>query len=538
MKIKRTISMALALMLALAALTGCGKKAQPAEAPAAETAKTETAAAQTAAKEEAPAQAEEPIKLKLMFRSFDEYVPGSIGDLWVDQIEEHCGVEIEWICPAASAYEENLQLTLLDDEKPDAMIIPTTWTGSPTFIDACKNGIFINIDEMLPNYPNLTKHTAQASFDALKALGDDRVFGMPRSTVRRADGWGLNEQWLEKLGIEYKEGDYLTADEFFDILYKFTYDDPDGNGVNDTYGLQGYSDDTGNMITCLQHIFGLGAGPEVFNIDGKPVLLKYSKEYDNYKKYLAFVNKCWEAGVIDPDAFSIDRATSIDHYNSLIVGVQSLYAANMNLVETDEFPFTNVYVPAVIEAEGATPGYGEFANGIYWYWGISNTCEHPEKVLEVFDYMLSDEQWSNLNAGSVEGVAFEMTADGNYDFSKTEDFKAKGLGSTNPIKDVVRRATDGEFYVDKSLPVETRERVAALINKSFDLYIEPMDDGFSPSVSSDPTFVEYNAYMIQEEAKIITGEKPVDYWDEILDGWYKAGGDKYVEEIMAYINSK
>ena len=46
------------------------------------------------------------------------------------------------------------------------------------------------------------------------------------------------------------------------------------------------------------------------------------------------------------------------------------------------------------------------------------------------------------------------------------------------------------------------------------------------------------AFVAQAEAKIITGEEPIEYWDEVLDGWYAAGGDKYCEEVLAYINSK
>lgn len=532
MKFTKFLSLLLAAVMIMSMLAGCAKDEPVADDPVKEP------VAEQSPESDAPAEdaTAEPVKLKLMFRSFEEYVPGTIGDKWIDQIEEHCGVEIEWIRPAASAYEENLQLTLLDEELPDAMILPTTWVSSATFKDACEAGIFIDLADMLPNYPNLIEHTAAASFEALKVLDDDRIFGVPRSTVRRADGFSLNEQWLENLGIEYNEGDILTADEFYDILYAFTYDDPDGNGVNDTYGLMGYSNDDGTMVNNLQHIFGLGLGTEVYDINGEPVLLKYSKEHSNYKDYLAFANKCWEAGVIDPDAYSIDRVTAGDHM--LFVGSESIYAANMNYIQTDIAPFTYKYVPAVVPEEGATPGYGEFANGIYWFWGISSQCEHPEKVLEVFDYMLSDDQWNNLNAGSVEGVAFEMTADGNYDFSKTEEFKANGLESTDPIKDIVRRSSDGEFYVDKTLPVEMRERIAKLINTSFDLYIEPLDDGFVPSIATDPVFIEYNAFMIQAEAQIITGEKPIEYWDEVLDGWYEAGGAQYVEEIMAYVNAK
>ena len=29
-----------------------------------------------------------------------------------------------------------------------------------------------------------------------------------------------------------------TVEDVYDMLYKFTYDDPDGNGANDTYGLE------------------------------------------------------------------------------------------------------------------------------------------------------------------------------------------------------------------------------------------------------------------------------------------------------------
>jgi len=37
--------------------------------------------------------------------------------------------------------------------------------------------------------------------------------------------------------------------------------------------------------------------------------------------------------------------------------------------------------------------------------------------------------------------------------------------------------------------------------------------------------------------KIIVGEEPVEHWDEVLDGWYKAGGEEYVADMQAYIAS-
>ena len=526
---KKFAALLITLVMVINLFAGCGQEKNSPET-------TQTPSASPAQSGQTNAEAQEPVKLRFMINC--DITEGSVGDAWVKELEDHCNVEIEWISPAASAYEENLQLMLLDEDRPDAVIFPTSWLNSTSFADACKDGMFIPLEDMLPGYENLMAHTAQVSWDGLDIFDDGHIWGVPRSTVMRADGFVLNEQWLKALNIDYTEGEFLTLDKFFDILYAFTYDDPDGNGINDTYGLSAYSKEDGTLITALQHIFGIGTGSEFFNVDGKPVMLKYSKEYDNYKRYLAFANKCWEAGVIDPDAFSIDLTVAQDRQNVGTVGVFQSYPGNMNVVATEQKPNTYLYCPGVVEKAGDTYGYGEFATGIYWYWAISNTCAHPEKVLEVFDYILSDEQWTNLNAGSVEGVGFEILPDGNYDFSKTEALKAQGLDSINPIKLVMRRSDGAEFFINKSLPVEMQKRLADLIDVTFDLYIAPVDEGFVPTVATDPVFVEYQNFVIQAEAKIITGSEPVDYWDEVVDGWYAAGGTRYVQEVLDYINGK
>lgn len=528
---KRYIALFLAVLMSLSMFTACAAKGTT-ENPA-ET-KNDTASPSTEQNNTPEQSADaEPVKLKLMINA--EIVEGSVGAEWVKQLEEHCGVEIEWVSPPSSAYEENLQLMLLDEDRPDAVIFPTTWLTSAAFSDACSDGMFIPVEDMLADCPNLMAHTAELSWDGMDIFDDGHIWGVPRSTVRRADGYALNAEWLDNLGIEVDETEFLTVDEFFDILYAFTYDDPDGNGIDDTYGLRAYSLEDGTLITALQHIFGIGTGSEFYEIDGKPVMLKYSKEYDNYKRYLEFANKCWEAGVIDPDAFSIDLSVALDRMDNATVGVAQIYPAQINLLSGLDAP-RQAYCPGVVENEGDTFGYGEFGTGIYWYWAISSTCEHPEKVMELFDYILSDEQWTNLNAGSVEGFGFEFTADGNYDFSKTEALTEQGLESNVPIQLMLRRCDGAEFFIPKDLPIEIQERLKGMISTCFELYVEPVDGGFVPTITTDDTFIEYQNFVIQAEAKIITGAEPIDYWDEVVDGWYAAGGEQYIQEVLDYIS--
>ena len=515
--VKKLISLLLAVVMVVGLLAACNKD-KPAENKP---------------------QDGEPVKLTFMYGQA-EIVEGSIADQFFQMVEKACNVDIEWYTPPSSAYQDQLQLTLLEDKRPDAIIFPTNWTNNVSYKDAVNAGLFYDLADMLPKYENIMKHTAAVSWEALDIFDDGRIWGVPRSTVMRADGWHINEQWLKAIGSDYKEGDLMTVDELYDILYKFTYGDPDGNGVNDTYGVMAYATSEGLLNGHgMQHIFGI-SGTEWQEVDGKPVMLKFSKEYDNYKNYLAFMQKLWTNGLIDPDAFALDLSAAAERWAANVTGLWCQYAGNMQVKPTDDNPATYVYIPGVVEKEGDTFGYGDWGTGVYWYWSISNTCEHPEKVLEVFDYILSDEVWPSLNAKSLIGVGFDITADGEYDFSKTEALKAQGkdLEKTAPIGDIVRRHSEPEFFINKSLSKDLRDRLAAGIGYALEYYKAPVDEGYVPEQAADPVYIEYMAYVAQMEAKIITGELSVDAWDDVVDGWYKAGGDKYSEQVLAYINSK
>lgn len=42
----------------------------------------------------------------------------------------------------------------------------------------------------------------------------------------------MRKDWLDALELEIPQ----TVDDFYDVLHAFTYEDPDGNGSDDTYG--------------------------------------------------------------------------------------------------------------------------------------------------------------------------------------------------------------------------------------------------------------------------------------------------------------
>ena len=62
---------------------------------------------------------------------------------------------------------------------------------------------------------------------------DGQLVGVYRSRPIGRNGLGYRADWAEKLGLEEPK----TIEDIYNMMYQFTYGDPDGNGKDDTYGL-------------------------------------------------------------------------------------------------------------------------------------------------------------------------------------------------------------------------------------------------------------------------------------------------------------
>lgn len=301
----------------------------------------------------------------------------------------------------------------------------------------------------------------------------------------------------------------------------------------------GYADAEGNLITFLGQIFGIGDRDAWCDYDGEVIALKYSKDLPNFKNYLAFANRCWEAGVIDPDGFSINLSTSNQRWDNGMYGCCQMFPGHMAIRKPDDPSKADTrckFLPGVVEKEGDKYGYANFATGIWYFWAITSKAEQPERILEFFDYILSDEQWTNLSARGLEGVTFAKNEDGSFDTSLYDQLTNEQKNTT-PVSHILRRSDGAEFFVGIEYTPEERARITRMIDVTLENYILALDHGYVPAIATDPTFIEYNAYMNEQINKIIVGEVEVDEGDNILEGWYAAGGEEYVNDMRAYIAS-
>jgi putative aldouronate transport system substrate-binding protein len=155
-----------------------------------------------------------------------------------------------------------------------------------------------------------------------------------------------------------------------------------------------------------------------------------------------------------------------------------------------------------------------------------NTAKDPQKIVDVLDFMLSDDFWDTVNYG-VEGSAWQYDANRNRVAIPGSVYAAG--------KAILRRHNAPEFFVGVTTPVANRARIINLINICIQQAIFSMDGGFRPAVADDPTFIDAEKAYKVAVSKIIVGELPVSAYDAELDKWYKAGGEQYIRQMNAAI---
>ena len=484
-------------------------------------AETTTQAPATTAAESATTEA--PYEFTLYGNIAAELLNGD--KKFFEELSAQTNTKINVQLPPSSNYDESLTIMMAGGDYPELVLFPDH--TNVVFMDGVRDGAVLALNEYINNAPNIKQYSYDLSFQTLSVLGDGVIYGIPRTSIARADGYVIRKDWLDNLNIPFEEGKPITLDEFRDILVAFTNNDPDGNGINDTYGL-GQSTGDGNLYISapIAWAYGLIGWQEYPNEDFKYMNLQYSKKSDNFKQALAYVADLLSNRLIDPDWPTVNTDTQNQRYSQGITGVRPEFVGWMPNMLNDlheNAPDAELaYIVAIVQNDGDIGQGGSFSTGFWGQWCVMNTAKNPQKIVDVIDYMLSDEFWPIVNYG-LEGVAWE--------YDNANNRIAIPDSGYNGGRAIVRRNNAPEFFVGLNTAVEDRERIVNLINICIEQSIFSMDAGFRPATADDPAFIDANREYNVTISKIIAGDLPLDAYDGALESWYAAGGQKWIEEM-------
>lgn len=265
-------------------------------------------------------------------------------------------------------------------------------------------------------YPNLAawKDIHKA---ALNYYG--KIYGLPLSRNNSArEGWGYRLDWANKLNINVEPGKPVTLEVFEEMLDKFTNNDPDGDGNDNTVGL--FLDSWTGAFDIMQLWFGVPNGWGIAEDDSyakyniKKGDLVPAQLTEEYKVALRKFREWYQAGYINQDFLDVGGGDAVNKADNGLraqkggIGVQVLDGLRKveTYLESQGFVEENAPIDeALISLSGyVDTGLGGYCrpqkNGMNGFIAISklgniNTEEKLKDALYVLD-QLSDGWFNDL----------------------------------------------------------------------------------------------------------------------------------------------
>ncbi|MDO5349994.1 MAG: extracellular solute-binding protein [Lachnospiraceae bacterium] len=497
---RKAAAISLAAAMAAGSLTGCGGK------------------------KEAAAGSDGRYQIKAMtYDYFGNPMKGDVGAEIMDKVEDYMNMDLEVMWTPKDSYDDKLNLVLAGGGDDMPQIIATE-LKSPAIINAARAGALWDVEALMQEFPHL-KNAKTVVNDNIRI--DGKLYGIYRGRALGRNGMAYRKDWMDKLGLDTPE----TIEDVYNMLYAFTYDDPDGNGQDDTYGLA-LSKYTA-PLDIMQTWFGAPNGWG--EVDGKLIPVHQTEEY---LEALRWFRKLCEEGLIKKDFPTRDVATKSDDLKTQKAGVivdalddgrrVADYFENQN-IEGPEIDF----VGAVKKDENSQPKTMATlgCQGFFVITKAAKTEDDVRKCLEFLDKMNDEEMLTMANYG-LEGNHFQMGDDGkltrSHDATLNQEYQA-----LNQLVSYTEYPPNMDPYVTlNETEVYDKQQATIAANEQYTVS-NPAAGILGDSAEYTKNGVALDKIIEDARIQYIVGQIDEDQLKAQWDLWSKSGGDKVIEEVNA-----
>ena len=446
------------------------------------------------------------------------------GDRIIAAINEKFDIDlnVEYV-PEGSVEKVNVQMA--SGDLPD---IVTGAFGTSATQSWIENGMVIPLNDYLDDYPNLAAWLKEYTWTAI----DGQYYGIPFiSQYSVANSLiMMRGDWLEKLGLSYP----TNLDEMAAVLHAFTYDDPDGDGQDNTYGITGVKP----LANLDWPFFAYGIPYSDYGLDADGNVVPWF-ESEGWADGMRYVHALWEDGVIDREFMLNDNSKAEEKFYQGKAGAytNALYrhvARHINNLKSINENASLAYGLPPVGPDGVSFGLNKQGKTGFLTC-VTVTCPEPEKALAFLDFMVSEEG-NNLVRLGIEGVHYSVADDGSIVYHEEERMKdafsedgwahALAWGSLYwPLESGYYPSTAA--YADEALEtvaLASEAQKPELMKKTTDLEIE---------YGSELTDI-YNQYFLD----MMTGDLSVEEGLPKLSAeWRSQGGEALLEELNEIYHS-
>ena len=470
------------------------------------------------------------------------------NNIWTRTYRDVLGINLDykWVVDG-SMYGQKLGLSINSGDIPDMFVVDPAQLLTYQEADLLTDLTQVYETEASENTHNLLSQDPVA---LKSAKIDGKLWGIPLTdaSVTSASVLWIRQDWMDKLGINAP----TSMADVLEISKRFSEEDPDGNGVDDTIGLA-LDKNIWGAIAGLQGFFnGYHAYPGIwFEQDGE---LVYGSVQEEMRPALLALQEMYAQGEIDPE-FGVKDINQVSETIAkgkcgMEFGVwwNPYHPLNLSQANDPDAYWSAFAIPSVDD----TPAKSQYSSAVWSFLVIRQGYEHPEALIRMVNF------WTdNIVRSQDDNIRTTFLGDINTPDVVLYKYTPVVLWEPNAIIEGSHKLSEALSKHDPSgLDLDTQWRYR-IIQAYFEqgvkeAWVEVATNGPNGAVSiledvlvdrgmlnrfygtptptmalKFPTLQTMESEMI---TKVIMGDS-IELFDQFVENWYKLGGTGITEEV-------
>lgn len=456
-------------------------------------------------------------------------------------LEEKYNVTIKLETVTSGDVETYISTAFAGGDTPDVFCVGSDMKN--TFFTIGEQGLLVDATEMYPLMPQTCKFVTKTLIE-YSTMPDGTIPFTTKYSIQDGDIWNLaiRKDWLDKMGMEVP----TTMDELLEYAKKCVTEDPDGNGMDDTYFMLAAGGGSG--LGMLEG-FATAYGNPNYSVgeDGKLVAPMLD---GTRKQTLQFINELYAANTLPADWYSIDwesakAYTMNDKIGMVRYPAGNLYGEYSNFTGAAADKVNNWYFLDTYPSETGKGGAGGNA-GVLLAIPKANIGDDQGKLMRICHILDAMCYGGEAYFETVQGGGLEVWADRGYTADVREyldngrsicyvDLSHPGyeLDSSNLALASWQNFGYTLKYQDQYTTNEEQKPWAEAVAAA-DANVAKIDRWENTALLyTTPAEVEatLKEYVNAQEYKFVVGDRSFDEWDTYVQEWLDQGGRQVIESV-------
>ena len=442
-----------------------------------------------------------------------------------------------------ATYEQAVEMSIEDNDIPDILVIK----GRDTLKELVRQGM---VEDLSQVYEECTTDRIKEMYASCgenlldSATFDGKLYAFPDTAVDQGTMliW-MRADWIEELGLEEPK----NMGEAMEILRRFV--EADMAGDHSTVGLALSTE----LVSGISSTYGadpifteFGAVPGKWTLDRQGNVV-YGSVLEETKAALEYMHELYEQGILDPH-FLLRRTENLDQMVAegkcgALFGYW--WAPNNPLSTTGKGDRAVAWKPYLLNRreQAVLESYNDRQ-----YVVVREGYEHPEIVGKYVSALFDHARYEDRNARDINDY-FSMNVDPtarpmniNVDYwdsiYRTTDNIMKVMDGKMRIQELtgMERAyyETCKSYKDGNLTTVNAWAAYASRIQAVSLLSESGRGTLPLTMGEADGEIPRHLQSLENEAflQIICGEKPVDYFEEFVEEWYREGGIELTQQVQ------